>query len=176
MVVVMEMESTSSNLGLWNESTSYSPHYTGDSYLQFTGNSPVNGPPTSPLEYKFKIDQIGAVLLFHLRAAKDTTHGQPSNQSNDAYVRVEGDYGASPNTGNGHGDDAPLSMLMSDTKFFGGNANSFAWASGNQLDPGGHTNKRVAVYDFNAGEEYTLVISGRSSRSASTASYSATRT
>lgn len=159
-LVIMEMENTPSSLGLWNEETSYG-NFTGDGYLQFTGNSPVNGPPNSPLEYKFKINQPGLYYL-HLRAARDTTNGQPNDQSNDAYVRVEGDYNEGPNAGNTHGDDAPLSMLMSNTKFFGGNANSFAWASGNRLDPGGETNKRVAVYDFKAGEEYTLVVSGRS--------------
>lgn len=159
-LVVMEMENTSSHLALWNEETSYA-NFTGEGYLQFTGNSPTNGPATSPLEYKFTVNQPGLYYL-HLHAARDTTHGQASDHSNDTYVRVEGDYNAGPNPGNTHGDDAPLSMLMSDTKFFGGNADTFVWASGNRLDPGGETNKRVAVYDFKAGEEYTLVVSGRS--------------
>ncbi|TWU28679.1 PKD domain-containing protein [Bythopirellula polymerisocia] len=162
-LVVMEMENTPSDLGLWNlepDATNYA-NPTGDGYLQFTGNDPASGPPNSPLEYKFKINQPGLYYL-HLRAARDTTHGQEMDKSNDAYVRVEGDYGAGPNAGNSHGDDAPLSMLMSDTKFFGGAADSFAWAWGNRLDPGGQNNKRVAVYDFKAGEEYTLVVSGRS--------------
>ena len=47
------------------------------------------------------------------------------------------------------------------TKFFGGDDNKFVWASGNRLDPGGHRNKRVAVYNFKPGV-YTLVLSGRS--------------
>lgn len=160
-LVVMEVENTeTTNLGLWNQETAYAG-YTGDGYLQFTGNSTASGPPSSPLVYKFKINQAGLYYL-HLRAARDTTNGQPGDHSNDAYVRVDGDYGAGPNAGNSHGNDAPLSMLMSNTKFFGGNANSFSWNSGNRLDPGGHDNKRVAVYDFKAGEEYTFVMSGRS--------------
>ncbi|MEQ8209800.1 MAG: DUF5060 domain-containing protein [Lacipirellulaceae bacterium] len=159
-LVIMEMENTTSPLGLWQPQTAYA-NFTGDGYLQFTGNGTASGPPNSPLEFKFKINQPGLYYL-HLRAARDTTNGQPSDHSNDAYVRVEGNYGAGPNAGNTHGDDAPLSMLMSDTKFFGGTANSFSWNSGNRLDPGGHDNKRVAVYDFQAGEEYTLVVSGRS--------------
>ncbi|QDU89216.1 Beta-L-arabinobiosidase precursor [Pirellulimonas nuda] len=159
-LVVIEVENTTSDLGLWNEESSYA-NFTGDGYLQFTGNNPSSGPPNSPLEYRFKINQSGLYYL-HMYVARDTTHGQASDLSNDAYVRVEGDYNAGPNPGNSHGDDAPLSMLMSDTKFFGGNANAFAWASGNRLDPGGETNKRVAIYDFKAGEEYTLVVSGRS--------------
>lgn len=159
-LVIMESENTTSDLGLWQEETQYS-NFTGDSYLQFTGNATSNGPATSPLEYRFIINKPGLYYL-DMRMARDTTNGQPSDHSNDAYVRVEGDYGPGPNPGNTHGDDAPLSMLMSNTKFFGGNANSFVWASGNRLDPGGETNKRVAIYDFKAGEEYTLVVSGRS--------------
>lgn len=159
-LVVMEVENTPSDLGLWQLQTDYSGH-TGDGYLQFTGNSTASGPPNSPLEYRFRINTPGLYYL-HLHIARDTTHGQPGDHSNDAYVRVEGDYGAGPNAGNNHGDDAPLSMLMSDTKFFGGAADTLVWASGNRLDPGGHDNKRVAVYDFKAGEEYKLVVSGRS--------------
>jgi hypothetical protein len=159
-LVIMEVENTSSTLGLWQQQTQYS-NYTGDGYLQFTGNSTAGGPATSPLEYRFRINRSGLYYL-HLRVARDTTHGQPGDHSNDAYVRVEGNYNAGPNAGNSHGDDAPLSMLQSNTKFFGGNANSFAWASGNRLDPGGENNKRVAIYDFEAGEEYLLVVSGRS--------------
>ncbi len=159
-LVIMEAENTSSDLGQWQTQTQYA-NFTGDSYLQFTGNNTASGPPNSPLEYRFKINRPGLYLL-DLRMARDTTNGQPSDHSNDAYVRVEGDYCPGPNPGNTHGDDAPLSMLKSNTKFFGGSANSFVWAAGNRLDPGGHMNKRVAVYDFKAGEEYLLVVSGRS--------------
>lgn len=160
-LVVMEMENTPSNLGLWQEKTEHSG-YTGDGYLQFLGNSHISGPPNSPLEYKFQIETPGLYFL-HLRSRKDNSADPTRTDiSNDAYVRVEGDYssGAGPHTS--HGDNASLSMLQSNTKFFGGALNSFRWNSGNQLDPGGETNKRVAVYDFKAGEEYTLVVSGRS--------------
>ena len=34
-------------------------------------------------------------------------------------------YGAGPNAGNNHADDAPLTTLQSDTKFFGGNDKAF---------------------------------------------------
>ncbi|MEN1678825.1 MAG: DUF5060 domain-containing protein [Planctomycetota bacterium] len=159
-LVVMEVENTSSDLGLWNQETSYA-NFTGNGYLQFTGNGTASGPPNSPLEYRFRINQPGLYYL-HLRAARDTTNGQPSDHSNDAWVRIEGDYNAGPGPYSTHGDNASLSTLQSNTKFFGGAANSFSWNSGNRLDLGGHNNKRVAVYDFKAGEEYTLVMSGRS--------------
>ncbi len=158
-LVVMEAENTQSPLGLWLKKTSISG-FTGSGYLDFSGNTPISGPATSPLEYKFKISQPGLYYL-HLFCARETVDGR-TDVANDCYVRVEGDYTAGPNPGNSHGNDAPLSMLKSDTKFYGGNHNQLVWASGNRLDPGGHTNKRVAIYNFKAGQEYKLVVSGRS--------------
>ncbi|GEM_PF-3550056 len=162
-LVVMEMENTSSDLDLWTFKTSIS-NFTGNGYLEFNGNSSISGPATSPLEFKFTIKQAGLYYL-HLHCARETLviNGETrTDVANDAYVRVEGDYNEGPNAGNSHGDDALLSLLTADTKFFGGNNNQFSWASGNRLDPGGHTNKRVAIYDFKAGETYKLTVSGRS--------------
>ncbi|TWU57091.1 Dockerin type I repeat protein [Rubripirellula tenax] len=160
-LVVMEMENTPSDLGLWQEQTQLS-NYTGDSYFQFLGNNYQSGPANSPLEYRFRINTPGLYYL-HLRSAKENSADPTRTDiSNDAYVRVDGDYNAGPGPHGSHGNNASLSLLQSNTKFFGGALNSFKWDSGNQLDPGGDTNKRVAVYDFKAGEEYTLVVSGRS--------------
>ncbi len=158
-LVVMEIENTPSPFGLWLKKTSISG-FTGSGYLDFSGNTTESGPATSPLEFKFKINQAGLHYL-HLYCARETVGGR-TDVANDCYVRVEGDYNAGPNAGNSHGDDAPLSLLKSDTKFYGGNDNQFMWATGNRLDPGGDTNKRVAVYDFKADQEYKLVVSGRS--------------
>lgn len=164
-VVAIELEETESPLGLWElKQTKLANTFSGDGYLEFTGNRPTSGPAQSPLEYEFTIHKAGLYYL-HLRCAKEvlTIKGQKrTDVANDCYFRVEGDFGAGPNPGDKHGKDAPLSLLKSDTKFFGGAANKFEWASGNRFDPGGHTNKRVAVYDFKAGETYKLVMSGRS--------------
>lgn len=160
-LVVIEAENTSSELGLWERGTSLA-NPTGDGYLQFFGNTFQNGPPNSPLEYKFRVDTPGLYYL-HLRSAKDNSADPTRTDiSNDAYVRVEGDFTAGPGPHESHLDNASLQLLQDDTKFFGGRLNSFGWDSGAQLDPGGHQNKRVAVYNFKAGEEYTLVVSGRS--------------
>ena len=158
-LVIIETESTTSPLGQWIAKTSVSG-YTGPNYLEFNGNTTTSGPPNSPLEYKFRITKPGLYYI-HLHCAKETVDGR-TDVANDAYIRVEGDYNAGPNVGDTHGDDAPLDKLKTDTKFFGGKANEFVWASGNRLDLGGHTNKRVAVYDFKSGETYKLVMSGRS--------------
>ncbi|MDF7800414.1 hypothetical protein P4C99_13130 [Pontiellaceae bacterium B1224] len=41
---------------------------------------------------------------------------------------------------------------------------TLVWATGIRIDPGGHRNKRVAVYNFKAEETYKLVVSGRSQK------------
>lgn len=158
-VVAIEVEDTTSRLGKWKKKTDLED-YSGSGYLEFTGNKPTNGPPASPLEYRFRIDR-GGLYFLHLRCAREKVKGR-NDLANDAYIRVEGEFGPGPNPGDKHGDDAPLAMLRKDTKFFGGDDKKFVWASGNRLDPGGHNNKRVAVYAFKPGEVYTVVVSGRS--------------
>lgn len=169
-IVIMEAENTASPLGLWIKDDSH-PNFTGSGYLSFDGNEFTHGPAISPLEYTFRIHQTGLYFL-QIRCAEtnQTINGEHRDDvSNDCYVRVDGDYTASPEAGNNHTDDAPLTLLQTDTKFFGGkNDGSFVWAGGFQnnfqgnLDPGGHQNKRVAIYNFKAGETYTLVVHGRS--------------
>lgn len=164
-LVIMEAENTSTPLGEWLKKTEIAGH-TGSGYLEFNGNTPLNGPPKSPLEYTFSITQSGLYYL-HLHAAKENVVYEGElryDLANDAYFRLEGNFGAGPNAGNKHGDEAPLDLLKKDTKFFGGQHNQFIWQSGNHFDPGGHDNKRVAVYDLKAGESYKLVMSGRSQK------------
>lgn len=164
-IVIIEAENRTADLGEWNiETTSLNNDFTGAGYLEFTGNSVINGNPNSPIEYQFKINEPGLYEL-HLRCARETVtiNGETrTDVANDCYVRVDGDYDEGPDAGDSHGDQAPLEALQSDTKFFGGNDKSFVWADGNRLDLGGETNKRFAIYDFKAGETYTLTISGRS--------------
>ena len=162
-IIVMEAENTNSPVNLWKRETAI-PGHTGVAYLDFTGNDPESGLASSPLEYSFRIT-TGGLYFLHLHCSRETVtiNGKERNDvANDCYVRVEGDYGTGPKPGNRHGMDAPLSLLKSDVKFFGGDAMKFAWASGNRIDPGGETNKRVAIYNFKPGERYKLVVSGRS--------------
>lgn len=178
-LVIMEAENTPSAYGEWALDTSTDvDHTTGSGSLAFTGNSPINGPPGSPLEYTFKINRSGIYYL-DLHCARETlviNDKTRTDVANDGYIRVDGDYEArSPNPNDTpddsgkyakayHSEDAPLAVLQSDYKYFGGGDNHFLWQSGNRIDLGGHKNKRVAVYDFKAGETYTLVIHGRSQR------------
>lgn len=170
----MEMEDTQSSLGEWIFKTSHEngdgttslTNHRGSGYLEFNGNEFAGGAINSPLEFKFKVNMDGYYYL-HLRCAKEHLdigdgEGIRTDIANDAYIKVIGDYGSGRNPGDAHTYDAPLSMLQSDTKFFGGKDLSWDWATGNRIDPGGHDNKRVAIYYFKAGEYYTFVISGRS--------------
>jgi hypothetical protein len=148
-IVVIEAENTISPLSQWDERTSLA-NFTGEGYLEFDGNSYINGPADSPLEYTFKINR-GGLYHLHLRSAK-TRVNRRNDVANDAYVRVEGDYTS--------GGSTPLNFLKTDTKFFGGRNDRFAWASGNRLDR--DHQKWHATYQFRAGKTYRLVMSGRS--------------
>ena len=169
-LVVMEAERTPSSLGSGTQRwTLYQPgdanHVygaTNGGHLEFLGNSSNGGDPQAPLTYTFRINESGYYHL-HLRA-RARLDGAPDDKNNDCYVKVAGlngaTFGAGPNAGGDHLDDAPLSLLTKDTKLYGGSPNSWGWA--NQLDAGGSSNKRWPVYQFNAGSTYRLTISGRS--------------
>lgn len=158
-VIMFEAENTTSDLDKWILKTD-NPGYSGNGHLEFTGNGINGGSADSPLKYTFTVTEGGLYRLF-IRARK-RLEGAESDKCNDGYVKMEGDFGASPNAGNNHKDDAPEDMLRKNTKFFGGTANGWGWAL--QLDAGGYDNKRQAVYNFKAGETYTFTLSGRSIR------------
>lgn len=158
-LVIIEAESTDSPLDQWVKKKSVNG-YAGNGHFEFTGNTQKSGPAASPLEYTFKVNKTGLYGLV-LRAHK-RLEGAPSDQSNDCYVRVQGDYGAHPDAGNNHQDYAPLAELQRNRKLFGGAANGWGYTSAASLDMGGHDNKRKPVYAMKAGESYTLTLSGRS--------------
>ena len=169
-LVVMEAERTPTALGSGTQKwTSYQPgdaNYvhgaTSGGHLEFLGNSSNGGDPQAPLTYTFRIHEAGYYHL-HLRA-RARLDGAPDDKNNDCYVKVAGlngaTFGAGPNAGGDHMDDAPVSLLTKDTKMYGGSPITWGWA--NQLDAGGSSNKRWPVYQFNAGSTYRLTVSGRS--------------
>jgi hypothetical protein len=163
-LVVIEAENTPSPLDLWKKGTTLENH-TGSGYLQFLGNTWETGPPKSPLDYRFKINR-GGLYYLHLHCAKEEHEGR-DDVANDAYIRVEGDYESGPGPHNDHGDNASLLLLKRDTKYYGGAIDAWKWEDGSaskrgNFDPGGESNKRMALYNFKAGETYRLVVSGRS--------------
>ncbi|MEQ8211010.1 MAG: carbohydrate-binding protein [Lacipirellulaceae bacterium] len=164
-VVIFEIESTNSPYGLWKQKTTLAG-FSGSGYMEFTGNDYSLGAAVSPLFYHFKINK-GGTYLFDLHCAKMAVKGH-TDWANDCYIRVVGDYTAAPGPHDVPKGNASLSLLKSDTKYFGGKSDAWEWASGDyhftggRLDPGGKKNKRTALYKFKSGEIYTLVISGRS--------------
>lgn len=161
-VVIIEAESTSSSKGYWVEKKAVAG-YTGESHLEFTGNTPNNGPATSPLKYHFTVDQNG---LYHLwiRAYKrlmgDDGEQAREDQCNDCFVRLEGDYDT--------GGQTPVSQLGEDTKLYIHGKSAKTWDFTAKLDyhdPKTHqAMKTDPVYQLKKGEKYTLIISGRSQR------------
>lgn len=145
--VVIEAESTDSRLGRWKEKTDVA-NFQGKSHLEFTGNKTISGPPASPLKYKFRINKAGTYQLI-LRARK-RLETKREDVSNDCYVALKGDFES--------GGKAPLRMLRSDNKLFGGNEHDWGWAT--RLDVN-HV-KYPVLYRLKAGEVYELTISGRS--------------
>ena len=148
-LVIIEAESTKSSKGKWKKKTT-TAEFTGESHLEFTGNKPSNGPATSPLKYYFTVDKDGVYKLL-IRAFK-RLEGERSDLCNDCYVRLKGKFES--------GGKAPLKMLKSDTKLYGGHHEKWGWTA--KLDE--KHKKFEPLYKLKAGEKYTLIISGRSQR------------
>lgn len=166
----MEAERTPSSLGtgsnrweLYNPGESnYVDGATQEGHLEFQGNSSNGEAPQTPLTYRFKINESGYYHL-HLRA-RQRLAGAAADKNNDCWVKVNGvngaTFGAGPNAGGDHMDDAPVSLLTSYTKMYVSSPVTWGWA--NLLDAGGSSNKRWPIYYFNAGSTYVLTIAGRS--------------
>ncbi|VGO21513.1 hypothetical protein [Pontiella sulfatireligans] len=148
-LLIIEAESTKSSKGDWEKEKSVEG-YTGECHFEFTGNQPASGPAADPLEYRFTVDKDGEYRLL-IRAHK-RLDGEPGDRCNDCYIRLMGDFDTAGK--------APLDMLKSDTKLYGGDAKGWGWTA--QLDK--HHKKFPPLYKLKAGEKYTLIISGRSQR------------
>lgn len=174
--VIIDADSTESPLNgdrdhPWEKRT-FLASYTGEYYVQFNGNRPTNGPPRSPLEYTFQINDGGEYHL-HLHCAKAVNGDVPGVQidpdwSNDCFVKLEGDYDEIPGASDDHGDPATKFYLAKDTKYFSNKTGDLKWDSGARLEsnvriPGSnHNTKLHAKYILKAGETYTFTVSGRS--------------
>ncbi|MEO0796705.1 MAG: hypothetical protein AAFX93_16170 [Verrucomicrobiota bacterium] len=159
-LLIIESESTRSKLGEWQEKSALEG-FAGEGYLEFTGNRPENGPPKSPLKYRFQVDKDGKYKLWiraHQRLVADNGEKARWDHCNDCYVRLDGNYKS--------GNDVPVEQLETDTKLYVNGKDT--WNSTKQLDfhhPETHKAvKRQPVYELKAGRKYTLYISGRSQR------------
>ena len=154
-VVMMEAENTPSPLDLWVNSTFF-PAFSGTGHIEFTGNvASGTGTPKSPLIYKFKINTAGNYALI-IRGRSRLLEGEPNDIANDAWVRLEGDYTV------GAGGPPDISWLNQDTKMFVGRGGNGDWGWASKFDIN-HV-QPTAIYNFKAGQTYTLYMSGRSQR------------
>lgn len=91
--VVIEVESAP-ELGKWVSHGKSGPfewlsETSGEGCLQFTGNSEHSGPPTSPLTYRFKIDEAGDYRLL-ARGLEAPLESKEGDKANDCYLRLVG--------------------------------------------------------------------------------------
>ncbi|MBK1834696.1 hypothetical protein [Roseibacillus ishigakijimensis] len=146
-IVAMEAEATASPLGEWILKTDVAD-YKGEGHLEFTGNTITNGPPSSPLSYRFTIKKEGVYNLT-LRGRK-RLESEREDLSNDCFVSLSGDFAA--------GGSAGKEILTTPTKMYGGNAEEWGWTK--MLDV--NHKKHEAKYLLKKGETYELIIQGRS--------------
>lgn len=154
-LVMMEAENTFSPLDLWANSTTF-PSFSGTGHIEFTGGvTSGTGLPKSPLIYKFKINTAGDYAL-NIRGRSRLLSGEATDIANDAWIKVEGDYTV------GTGGPPNISWMNQDTKVFVGRGGNGDWGWGTNYDIN-HVQPK-AIFNFKAGQVYTLTMSGRSQR------------
>ncbi|QBG46876.1 hypothetical protein EGM51_05510 [Verrucomicrobia bacterium S94] len=144
-LVIMEAENTESPYDGWDFYTvgaaGYPAGATGTGHLEYKRYGPDGwGVPSSPLVYTFKINKAGVYRVF-LRAHKRLNPGDGSDQHNDCFVRMEGDFQSGS-------DDVALSALLTDSKLYGGSATE--WSRATNMDAPGADHVPV-YYEFKAG-------------------------
>ncbi|PWJ37920.1 T9SS type A sorting domain-containing protein [Sediminitomix flava] len=152
--VVFEAEDTDSPLGKWALRTPSDPkYYKGDdleainqTYIEFTGGWASK---ESPLHYTFTCPKTGKYRLL-MRLYQPLTESEKGDQKNDVFIRLEGNYTSETSK--------PKSELEKDHKFWGRGVRK--WGTCYSLEiGGGHLHARYGLIE---GEEYTLIMSGRS--------------
>ena len=161
-LVVIESESTQSDLGLW-VARKTCDGFTGAGHLEFTGNRAAGGSPLSPLTYLLTVDRdgvYGLTIRGHKQLVGDNGKKSRGDHCNDCYVRLEGDYEAAG--------VIPKTVLSQDTKVYiqGRDIVSWGWTKNLDFrDPEDRKHKRrVPLYNLKANEVYKMTISGRSQR------------
>jgi len=181
-LVVMEAENADFSNTNWEFRNTNPPLYTGtrshtgSGYLEYRGANAFRNPNDNPLIYTFKIDNPGTYFVL-IRGYKnhydEANPSQPFEEdlNNDCWVKMDGDYNAnttlsgikrfsSTNADNGQEyNGASKGVLLRYTKLF----MSFGdWYSTRFLEYGNPIQKVEGLYQFKAGQEYTLSIVGRS--------------
>lgn len=159
-ILIIEAESTNSTLGNWVLIDKDDKHYiegaSQQTFLEFLGNQPAQGPPNSPLDYHFKVKNDGKYRLLIMTSKR--LEGKRGDVCNDAWVKFNGPFESAT--------DLPLSDLKNYMKFFQKGSTktperSWQWAI--SAEKGRHEFHEL-TYELRKGQDYKLTIAGRSKR------------
>jgi len=158
--IKIEAESTKSGLGEWLKIKKGDKNYvagaSGETFLEFLGNTPTMGLPNSPLIYTFTAPANGTYRLIMMNSKR--LEGVRGDWCNDAYIKLEGDYQS--HTG------LDRNTLGQYLKFFqegsvGTPELSFHW--GLRAERGKHEFFEL-IYNLKKGQSYSITLAGRSQR------------
>lgn len=158
--IIIEAESTTSNLQEWEliklGDDNYIKNASGWAQIEFTGNSPDTGDPSSPLKYTFTAPKDGNFRLLMMTSKR--LEGDRGDWCNDVFVKMEGDYTTATNLSK--------EQLENYTKYFQEGSKKtpeLEWHWGQRAEKGKHEFYNL-IYNLKKGEQYTLTIAGRSQR------------
>jgi len=158
--IFLEAESTTSNLKEWNRIKKGDEYYvdnsSGETFIEFTGNTPNTGDPSSPLEYTFIAPKDGNFRLIMMSSKR--LEGVQGDWCNDTYVKLTGNYSSATNL--------PKNELENYIKFFQEGSTKtpqLEWHWGHRAEKGKHQFFEL-IYTLKKGEKYTLTLAGRSQR------------
>ena len=160
--IAFKAEATESDLGYWEIITENDPRYQNKdinrvdpimgTHLEFTGNNPSSGPPTSPLRYTFVAPKTGTYRLGARMYQR--LEGLPADRCNDVFIKMEGNFTS--------GNEVDIADLQEFTKFYGSAVNR--WGALFNIETSEAPRHSRADYNLIEGEEYTLTVAGRSKR------------
>ena len=158
--VIIEAESTVSDLGEWKSIQLGDPNYihgaSGWTQLEFQGNDPDQGEPNSPLQYSFTAPKDGNFRL--LIMASKRLEGARGDWCNDAYIKMEGDFTSACKLTKDELGEYIKYFQEGSTK-----TPEMEWHWGIRAEKGRHVFYEL-IYGFQKGKEYTLTLAGRSQR------------
>ncbi|MGB6150598.1 MAG: hypothetical protein WBG48_01290 [Pricia sp.] len=158
--IIMEAESTKSELGEWTAIRLNEPNYiagaSGWTQLEFQGNNPDQGKPNSPLKYTFTAPKDGNFRLLLMSSKR--LEGVRGDMCNDAWVKIEGDFSSACKL--------TKEQLGEYIKYFQEGSTKtpeLEWHWGIRAEKGRHIFYEL-IYGLRKGKQYTLTLAGRSQR------------
>ena len=159
-LIVIEAESTKSDLGDWKMIKEGDKNYVGNAsgkaHLEFLGGTQEGSDPGSPIEYTFKVPEDGNYRL--IMQTSKRLEGARGDMCNDVWVKMSGDFQSATNL--------DVSSLKDYLKYFQDGSVKTpekSWHWGWRAEKGAHKFFNL-VYQLKKGEKYTLTIAGRSQR------------